>query len=91
MDKLKRVVTIALLPVVMVLLFAPVTGHALQRPANQPSIIVLDGRTEPPISVTGSRAETKPRRTYKLAVYVPVFGLRLVTIPSLLEISRTWR
>ena len=91
MEMFKR----ARLAVVVALLvyqaFAPTTAHPLERPPGAPSIIVLEGRTEPPISIAIVRAEAKPLRDTRVIAIVPFLGLRLVIVPSFAQISRIWR
>lgn len=59
--QLRKLIQVAFaFSVIALLVFTPVTGYALQRSPNEPSIVVLDGRTEPPISVSNSRLQRAP-------------------------------
>ncbi len=59
-------------------ILAPAVAYPLQFAPGTPSIIVLDGRTEPPISVQNNRAELKPRRPKGNTFVVSMLGVHIL-------------
>jgi hypothetical protein len=91
METLKKTALLIMAVLVVCQVLVPTTGYSLNRAPGAPSVIVLDGRTEPPISARIVRAETKPRTNAVIVAYVPVFGPRLAILPTNLRIARIWK
>ena len=90
MEMLKKA-KLSLAAVVITLgVLTPGTAFSLQRAPGTPNIVVLDGRTEPPISVTVVRAEVKSTQERRIVICLPLFGLRLFALPDFVNISRIW-
>lgn len=76
---------------ILVAVLAPTAAYPLQFAPGTQTIIVLDGRTEPPISAQSIRAEAKPRQLKRTTYVVSIFGIHVVITSSSTNSSRTTR
>ena len=81
MDMLRKLRATMMLAVVLIGLLVPATAFSLERPPGTPTVIILDGRTEPPISVSDVKAQVKPKRAQRVGIVVSFFGVRVLITP----------
>lgn len=91
MEKLRTARIALLLSVLLLGSLLPGAAHSLERAPGTPSVIVLDGRTEPPASVRSTKSESRSGRVRSAMWIVTVAGIQVLVAPRQVLVLRSSR